>query len=82
MVAICSNFVLLHEFASYDEFLLMIICHITDVVAIADKVDLSSSDGLPTSDSSSDSSSSSSSDSCSESESDNDSDDCRQSRKR
>ncbi|XP_065901576.1 bifunctional arginine demethylase and lysyl-hydroxylase JMJD6-like isoform X2 [Dysidea avara] len=53
-----------------------------EVVAIADKVDLSSSDGLPTSDSSSDSSSSSSSDSCSESESDNDSDDCRQSRKR
>jgi len=50
------------------------------VVAIADKVDLSSSDGLPTSDSSSDSSSSSSSDSCSES--DNDSDDCKQSRKR
>ena len=52
------------------------------MVAIADKVDLSSSDGLPTSDSSSDSSSSSSSDSCSESESDDESDDCKQSRKR
>ena len=46
------------------------------MVAIADKVDLSSSDGLPTSDSSSDSSSSSSSDSCSEYESDNDDCNC------
>jgi len=54
-----------------------------EVVAIADKVDLSQSDGLPTSDSSSDSSSSSSSssESCSESESANESDD-KQSRKR
>ena len=52
-------------------------------MAIADKVDLSQSDGLPTSDSSSDSSSSSSSssESCSESESANESDD-KQSRKR